>query len=252
MKFVILGSGTSAPRLDRHMSSLLVKAGKKNLLFDSGSGTIYQLLKAGIGLLDIDHIFYTHFHTDHTSDLPAIIWSNMYGVGSDSSSGRKKKSLNLYGSAGFRKYCKVLFNLHRFKPKFKINVFENKNNSFNINGTKVITKEMRYHHGNIGYRIEHENRIFVYSGDTGYCDEIIELSRNADLLVLECSEPNQRKFKEHLIPKECGQIATKAHVKKLVLTHFYPECDKYDIKSQAKETYKGPVILAKDLMELRV
>ena len=53
-----------------------------------------------------------------------------------------------------------------------------------------------------------------------------------------------------MTPGLAGEIATRANVRKLVLTHFYPECDKADIFSQCRKTYKGPLILAEDLMKI--
>ncbi|MFH0867715.1 MAG: MBL fold metallo-hydrolase, partial [Candidatus Woesearchaeota archaeon] len=83
-----------------------------------------------------------------------------------------------------------------------------------------------------------------------YCNEIIETSKNADLLILECSFPD--KEEDHLTPSLCGKIATKAKVKKLVLTHFYPECDKVDVKKQCSKEYNGKIIVAKDFMGIKV
>jgi len=100
MIFTILGSGTAAPRLNRNMSGYLLEIEKKKILFDSGPGTIRQLLKLKTSLSDIDHIFYTHLHNDHINDLPAILWSNNYGV-------YRKKPINLYGPKGFKKYFSI-------------------------------------------------------------------------------------------------------------------------------------------------
>ena len=88
MKITILGSGTAAPRINRNMSSYLLEINNNKVLFDTGPGTIRQLLKLKVNLLDIDNIFYTHLHNDHINDLGAIIWSNNYGM-------LRKKSLNL-------------------------------------------------------------------------------------------------------------------------------------------------------------
>ena len=96
MKLTVLGSGTAAPRLDRNTPSYLLEIGNKKLLFDSGPGTIRQLLKLKVNLLDIDHIFYSHLHNDHISDLVAIIWADNYGI-------FRKKPLNIYGPKGFKK-----------------------------------------------------------------------------------------------------------------------------------------------------
>ncbi len=119
MKLTILGSGTAAPRLKRNMSGYLLEAGSKKILFDSGAGTIRQLLKLKVNLLGIDNIFYTHLHNDHINDLGAIIWSNNYGMA-------RKKPLNIYGPRGFRGYFKIFMEkiLKPKKLKYKINVKE--------------------------------------------------------------------------------------------------------------------------------
>jgi len=101
MKLTILGSGSAVPRLNRNMSGYLLEIENKKILFDSGPGTIRQLLKLKVDLLDIDYIFYTHLHNDHINDLGAIIWSNNYGT-------LRKKALNLYGPKKFKEYCKIL------------------------------------------------------------------------------------------------------------------------------------------------
>ena len=119
MKLTILGSGTAAPRINRNMPGYLLEANAKKILFDSGPGTIRQLLKLKVNLLSIDDIFYTHFHNDHINDLPAIIWSNNYGA-------YRKKALNIYGPAGFKKYFNILMKkiLKPEKLIYNINVKE--------------------------------------------------------------------------------------------------------------------------------
>jgi ribonuclease BN (tRNA processing enzyme) len=230
------------------MSGYLLEIDGEKLLFDSGPGVLYQLLKVGINLNDIDHLFYSHLHIDHTADLPSLLWSFRYGT-------KRKNPLNLHGPPGFKSFCETLFSdILKIKEHFfEKNVFEHRNSELEISGIKIKTRELK-HHGNVGYRIEHKGRIFVYSGDTAFCNEIIELAKEADLLLLECSFPNElaSEHPDHLSPKECGEIATKANAKILVLTHFYPECEKYDIQRQTKRKFQGKIILAKDLMEIEV
>jgi ribonuclease BN (tRNA processing enzyme) len=248
MKLTILGSGTAAPRINRNMSGYLLRINNKKILFDSGPGTIRQLLKLKVDLLDIDNIFCTHMHNDHINDLGAIIWSNNYGT-------LRKKALNLYGPVGFKKYCNILIG-KIMKPKliYDINVREFKSNSRVDIPKSIIIKSIKSKHtGNsISYRIEHNNKSIVYSGDTDYSNEIIKISKNADLLILECSFPDNKKIGGHLTPSLCGKIATKAKAKKLVLTHFYPECDKVNIKKQCRKEFNGNVVLAKDFMTVKL
>lgn len=261
MNITILGSGTAAPRLERNMSGYLLEAGAKKILLDSGAGTIRQLLKLKINLLDINDIFYTHLHNDHINDLGAIIWSNNYGM-------KRKKALNIYGPKGFKKYFKILIEkiLMPTKLNYRINAKEMLNGSIiripiknkiknrKLSKNNILIKSIKSKHtdASVSYRIEYDNKSIVYSGDTDYSNEIIKLSKNADLLILECSHPDNMKAKGHLTPSLCGKIAAKANVKKLVLTHFYPEADKVNVKRQCEKEYKGKIILAKDFMKIKV
>ncbi|MDY6953524.1 MAG: MBL fold metallo-hydrolase, partial [Thermodesulfobacteriota bacterium] len=90
----------------------------------------------------------------------------------------------------------------------------------------------------------------VYSGDTDLCENLVTLAKDADLLVCESALPDEMKVPGHLTPSLAGHIATRAGVKRLVLTHFYPECDTVDVFAQCRKTYQGDLVLAEDLMEI--
>jgi ribonuclease BN (tRNA processing enzyme) len=92
----------------------------------------------------------------------------------------------------------------------------------------------------------------VYTGDTDYCESIIDLAKDADLLICECALPDKLRAPGHLTPSLAGKLATKASVGNLVLTHFYPECEKADIAAECRKSYDGQLILAEDLMELEI
>lgn len=249
MILAVLGSGTAYPSIERSNSSYLIEAGKEKILFDSGSGTIRQLLKLKINIMDIGHIFYTHLHNDHISDLPAIIWSNNYGL-------KRKKALNIYGPKGFKKYYKDLYSKILGSPKlsYKVNVFEMKDDDdVKIGkGVKITSKKMKHKGECVGYRICHDKKIIVYTGDLGYSNNAIKLAKDSDLLVIECAYPDKITFPHHMTPSRCGEIASKARVRKMLLTHFYPEAEKVDVLKQARKTYQGVVLKAKDLMKVRV
>jgi len=54
----------------------------------------------------------------------------------------------------------------------------------------------------------------------------------------------------HLTPSSAGRMAALAGAKRLVLTHFYPECLGTDIADQCRKTYDGKLILARDLLAI--
>ena len=249
MRLTILGSGTAAPLLERSNSAYLLEAGGKKILFDSGAGTIRRLLELKVDLADIDFIFYTHLHNDHINDLGAIIWANNYGLG-------RKHTLNLFGPVGFDEHFKILLNklLKPTKMHFKVEVMEMSDSELRIGNISIKTFETRHSSTtrSIIYRINHNNKVIVYTGDTEYCDEAINASQNADLLLTECSTSDENRKEGHLTPSLAGRIAAEAKAKTLVLTHFYPEVLKTDIIKQCKKTFKGKIILAKDKMHINI
>lgn len=249
MKLTILGSGTPVPMLERNCAGYLLEINDKKLLLDSGAGTIRRLLESKVDLFGIDNIFYTHLHNDHINDLGAIIWSNNYG-------GVRNKPLNLYGPYGFRKYFKILLKkiLKPSKLYFDVNVDELKNSTMEINSIKIKTGEIRHSTTtkSIAYRIEHKKKVFVYAGDAEYCNEIIEIAKNADALLIECSFPDNKKVEGHLTPSLAGKLASKANVKQVILTHFYPEVLKTNIKEDCSKEFNGKIALAKDRMRVAI
>jgi ribonuclease BN (tRNA processing enzyme) len=117
----------------------------------------------------------------------------------------------------------------------------------------VIPREVVHIRHSLCYRVESaDGKSLVFSGDTTYCDAIIEAAKAADLLVLECAAPDEEPMKVHLTPTEAGQIAALSGCRRLVLTHFYPNCEAYDMITPCKKVFDGEVILAEDLMRLSV
>ncbi|MEW5909182.1 MAG: MBL fold metallo-hydrolase, partial [Thermodesulfobacteriota bacterium] len=92
----------------------------------------------------------------------------------------------------------------------------------------------------------------VYSGDTDFNENLIALSKDADLLICESALPDDLKISGHLTPSGAGRIATAANVKKLILTHLYPECDQVDIENECRKTYAGSLTMAHDLLTLEI
>ncbi len=68
-KLIILGSGTCVPSLQRSFCSLLLCGARERLLFDLGTGTIHQLLRAGVSIDEVDAVLLSHFHPDHAGEL---------------------------------------------------------------------------------------------------------------------------------------------------------------------------------------
>ena len=70
---VFLGTSGSAPTAQRATSATLIRRGGERLLVDCGEGTQRQLLRSDVGLVDLEHVFLTHFHADHYLGLPGML-----------------------------------------------------------------------------------------------------------------------------------------------------------------------------------
>ena len=115
------------------------------------------------------------------------------------------------------------------------------------------TLPLTHSESSIAFRIESpEDKVIVYSGDTDYCENIVELAKEAGLLILECSLPEEMKVEGHLFPSLAGRIARESLCKRLLLTHFYPPCDEQDPAREVAKEFAGEIILAEDLMEIEV
>ena len=254
LSVTILGSGTCVPSLKRSSCSVLMRTGGNILLFDSGVGTMKRLLEAGVEIFDVSFIFYSHFHPDHTSELVPFLFSNKYPDGS-----RRKKPLTLVAGNGFLKFyenLKLVYGHWIELDSDFLNMIELDNTHHDMrrfDDFKVETLPVEHNPESIAYRITGPGGAsVVYSGDTDFSDNLVMLSKDADLLICESALPDELKVKGHLTPSLAGEIAKRANVRKLVLTHFYPECDLVDVKKECRKTYSGPLVLAEDLMTINI
>ncbi len=249
MELIILGSGTCVPSKRRGSPGLVIRVGTKVLLFDSGSGTLGKLIQIGISYKDIDYIFYSHIHPDHVADLVPFLFTCKYG------DAVREKDLQIVAGMGFKDFFRRLKNVYGewIEPSsYRLTLKEINDERISYGAINIIVKPMAHIRESVGYRIESGNGTIVFSGDTDYCRNIVALAEDADLLVLECSFPNEMKVEGHLTPYLAGRIASESHCKKLILTHFYPQCDSINILSQCKRIFDGEIIIAEDLMKIKV
>jgi len=108
----------------------------------------------------------------------------------------------------------------------------------------------------LGYRIEEHTsqgiRTLAYTGDTDLCDGLREMARDVDLLLCECSFPDEMKLPGHLTPSEIGGLAAECDVSRVVLTHLYPPCDPMQAAETIRMLFDGEVIPGEDLMRVEV
>jgi ribonuclease BN (tRNA processing enzyme) len=223
MELTIIGSGTGIPSKTRAYPCTLITIKDKHLVFDTGPGSLRQLFLAGVTYLDIDHIYYSHFHPDHSLDLVSILFTMRYNTP------KRTKPLYVTGPTGLKAFHEGLLSVfgETIKPKtFNLHLKEIDRGELTADDWKIIVEPLQHSMHSIGFRIESpEGKTLTYSGDTDYCAGILRLARKVNTLILECSFPDDQKVEGHLTPRLCAQIASESQCDRLVLSHFYPVCD---------------------------
>jgi ribonuclease BN (tRNA processing enzyme) len=247
-ELILLGSGTGVPSLRRSSPGLMIISDQTCILIDSGPGTLRKMLEAGITYRDVDLILYTHLHPDHTSDLVPALFACKYG------DFPREKDLLCMGGPGFKSFFKELKKLYGpwIEPQsYHLTVKEVSKETLLYRDLKILSKPMAHIPGSVGYRMEfRDGKSIAISGDTDYCQNIIDLGFEVTLLVLECSFPDGKKVEGHLTPSLAGRVGLESHCKKLLLTHLYPVCDKFDILEQCRWVNRGEILLGEDLMRI--
>jgi ribonuclease BN (tRNA processing enzyme) len=229
----------------------MVRHGGCTLLVDAGLGTLQKLAALGVSLAEPDVVAFTHLHLDHTAELAPMLFSiKNTGIG-------RRKPLSLLGAPGFREFYGKLRRTYGNWVEggdYPLLVEEITDRPVSLGSLVLTAVPVLHTPQSVAFRVEdpETGKVIAFSGDTAVCPGLVTAARDADVAVFECSFPNERRVEGHLTPGEAGEVANAAKVKRLVLTHFYPECEGADILGQCRETYSGEIILAEDLLRIPV
>jgi len=278
--------GTSSPLPNnRAQTGTAIIVNGHFFMFDVGDGVVKKASNIGLPLNQLDGIFITHWHSDHFMDLPGLI-SRSWLVG-------RTNELHLYGPDGTDTINHAINQLLHIENQHRVdhhgpstmdiskaraiahefkNVQGGKEVIYEQDGIKITAFDVNHEpiEPAVGYAIEYKGKKVVISGDTKKNDLLLEMSKDADLLLHEVilnsllvkmeavveergMARNAKIIHDiqdyHTTPSEVADIATKANVKELVLHHFAPAPDIRIMKSLYKKElkgYDGPIHFAND------
>jgi ribonuclease BN (tRNA processing enzyme) len=232
MKLTVLGNNGPFPAAGGACSGYLISEGNIKILIDCGSGVLSNLLKF-VRFEELDAIILTHLHSDHISDMMVL----RYAVQIKKARGFMDKCITVYAPNDPEEEFKRL----DIKGVFDLKPITG-NLQLSFDNLKITFKDMKHPVKCFGISIYDGSVRFVFSGDTSICGNIIEFSRNADLVMLDSGLLERDKKGEnvpHLTAKECGLVAKEAGAKKLLLTHFWPDYNIDELLAEAKENFEN-------------
>lgn len=266
MQITFYGTGScmpspKSPNLPfRSYTGWYIEIGSDSLLFDIGSGVLQKMASDGLDILKKPtHLFISHFHPDHCSDLISL----MQGRGVANVWGEKVDPLFVGGPEGLKKFCKQIFGgVEKWKDfTGTLNIFKLLNLKETMEGIAFETRDWKVtcspidHFDGVSYRLDAAGKSIVYSGDMVYDERICKLGQGADIAIMECSAPDRQSLKgRHLCPEDIGKLAKIGNFKKVVLTHMYPQCEgrENEMIKTIHDIANCEVVAAYDLMKLEV
>jgi ribonuclease BN (tRNA processing enzyme) len=114
---------------------------------------------------------------------------------------------------------------------------------------RLLSAPLPHHVPNVGVRLESEGGTIMYTGDTGLDARLVDLARDADLLIIDATTRDQQPSAGpgdglNLRDVEAGRVAADARARRLLLTHFWPGNDREASRRAAATAYGGPILLA--------
>lgn len=279
----LLGTGTPAPSLKRAGSGYLVEVGNDKIVLDHGTDAHHRLLQTGCRAVDITHAFFTHLHYDHCIDYPRLVLQR-WDQGAD-----KIPDLLVYGPPPIKRMTEQLFGQDgvygpdiraRIEHQSSIDVFTARGGKAprkrpapqvrEIKAGDVITgngwtlRVGRATHVQpylecLAFRIDAPDGSVCYTGDSGKSDEIVELAKGCDILIhmnhyFSGTAPSPAYRAACGNHKDNAEVAQRAGVKTLVLTHLLAQIDQPRLREQIvheiQQTFTGKVVWGEDLMQL--
>jgi len=272
LSIFFLGTGGTTPSKHRGLPATLVRRGPQRLLFDCGEGTQRQMI-CSIGLVDIDTVFLTHYHTDHWLGLPGML--NSFALR------ERQKPLTIYGPPGLGDLLKQSLYIYGRLP-FELRVRElGREERAEFPGFAVASIPVKHTRSSYGYALVEDarpgrldpvlatefgisagpdlgrlqrgqtvkgvrpeqvmgparlGRKIVISGDTAPCEALRQAAHKADVLIHEASFLEDEKERASKVSHStAGQAAQLARAADVRFLALTHLASRYSIREMREE-----------------
>ena len=243
MRLIPLGVAGAYTAAGEASPGYLIEEEGKYLLLDAGPGITGRLAKI-VPYYKLSAIIVSHLHFDHMLDLLPL--SYVLHI--------KHKTVPLYFPRDTKSMFFGTYEANEINPFLDAFDIHDTKGEVEIGPFKIKMIPVNHRIATVGTRVETDSGTIAYTGDTAMCDCLIDLAKNADIFLSEATyqERDRERTKEgHMTAKQAAEVAMKANVKKLLLTHIWFEYDKRESLKEAKEIFENTE-LAIEMHEYRI
>jgi len=243
MKLTVRGSGTSVPHPHRSSPAFWLETSSGSLLLDIGPDAPHRMAEERLDWPSLDTIWISHFHLDHFGGLAPFLFSLKWAPQTRA----RIQPLKIFGPTGLTNLIKAIDdanNYRLFELPFPVELIEvAAKTKFEIlpSVTATATKTPHTKESLALTLTDEAGKIFTYTSDTGFNDELACIANRADLLLMECSFRRNKPIQTHLELSDVLRVAEQAAPTTLLLAHLYPEWDGVDLGSEAKALWQSKV-----------
>lgn len=236
----ILGTGDAFASGGRAQAGYLLEAGGKRILLEAGPGLLTEMKRHGIEADSLDVIIISHLHGDHFCGLPFLFLEYMW-------ESPRKHPVIVVGPPNLEKRTWVLmrtmfsrFNLKQLQNTVKWVVLQ-PGKSLRMAGLKLSAIRSPHTKPDISLSIKivANGKTFVFSGDTGWNDQLVDFSAGANLLLCECTYFESNHLHFHINYPELRRNLDRFSVKRMVLTHLGRETIKHAREIEIEMGFDG-------------
>ena len=215
-----LGSGDAYSAGGRHQSAYLIESPECTLLLDCGATILAALNQHSISAEPIDGIFLSHIHGDHVAGLPFLFLHYLYIE-------PRTRPLTIFGPPGVessvRRIFEAMYADSAAEPlPFALEFVEvHPGKLFRVKSAQIVPFQTLHQKQpiSLGWDIRIESRKIVYTGDTGWTEDLVAYAQNADLFICECTFFESRR-ESHLDYPRIRENLERFGAKRIVLTHL--------------------------------